>query len=238
MCERLIFAHRGASYKRFENTMAAFRQAHKDGADGIEIDVQMTSDGIPVVLHDSNLHRLAGKALDVSSLSFRDVSTIRVGKPFTRMWRGAQIPTLYEVAAFCSRFELALNVELKETIPLQYSFLQAMIDIVSVVEAVHMSSFDYRYLQMIKELNPSFETALILKKKDILERQLSSFDAADAFHLHKRLLKEPTLSALRQTSKPLRVYGVVGNESFMSSPLEQIIGWITDYPHHWHTKRT
>lgn len=233
-----IFAHRGASSKRFENTMDAFQQAFKDGADGIEIDVQLTSDGIPVVIHDTHLRRLTGVSIDISSLSFHELSKLRVGHPFFRLLRGFRIPTLHEVAAFCCQTQLALNVELKETVPYRHSMLQTIIDIVSIIDHIHISSFDYRYLQMLKEIDPSVETALIVKKKDVIDNELHSYEAADAFHLHKRLLKEPYLSSLRNTSKKLRVYGVVGNESFIQSPPVQIVGWITDYPHHWHTKRT
>ena len=53
----LIYAHRGASAYAPENTMAAFYEAEKRGADGIELDVQMTKDGVLVVLHDEDVAR-------------------------------------------------------------------------------------------------------------------------------------------------------------------------------------
>jgi glycerophosphoryl diester phosphodiesterase len=53
----VIWAHRGASGKAPENTLAAFGLAELDGADGIELDVRMTADGVPVVMHDATLDR-------------------------------------------------------------------------------------------------------------------------------------------------------------------------------------
>ena len=53
----LIIGHRGASAVAPENTMAAFREAIAVGADGIEFDVRLTRDGVPVVIHDSTLRR-------------------------------------------------------------------------------------------------------------------------------------------------------------------------------------
>ena len=55
-----IIAHRGASDRRPENTMSAFRQAVTDGADAIETDVQLSKDGVPVLIHDTLLKRTTG----------------------------------------------------------------------------------------------------------------------------------------------------------------------------------
>lgn len=54
----LIFAHRGASAYEPDNTMEAFELAHKMGADGIELDVRLTSDGQMVIFHDNTLDRM------------------------------------------------------------------------------------------------------------------------------------------------------------------------------------
>ena len=60
MTAPLIIGHRGASAVAPENTMAAFREAIAVGSDGIEFDVRLTRDGVPVVIHDSTLHRTGG----------------------------------------------------------------------------------------------------------------------------------------------------------------------------------
>ena len=52
-----VFAHRGYSGKYPENTMLAFREAEKTGADGIELDVQLSKDGELVIIHDETLDR-------------------------------------------------------------------------------------------------------------------------------------------------------------------------------------
>ncbi|MES1168290.1 MAG: glycerophosphodiester phosphodiesterase family protein, partial [Oleiharenicola lentus] len=56
----LIIAHRGASAEKPENTIAAFRRALALEVDGIELDVHVTKDGVPVVFHDAQLRRLTG----------------------------------------------------------------------------------------------------------------------------------------------------------------------------------
>ena len=66
----LIIAHRGASAIAPENTLAAFRQAISDGAEGIEFDVRLANDGVPVVFHDARLNRVSkndGRVIDFTS---------------------------------------------------------------------------------------------------------------------------------------------------------------------------
>src|SRR5215204_7777086 len=80
----LIIGHRGASTVAPENTMAAFREALAVGADGIEFDVRLTSDGVPVVIHDSTLRRTGGLPHRVADLSWAEISKIDVGSWFAQ----------------------------------------------------------------------------------------------------------------------------------------------------------
>lgn len=73
----LIFAHRGFHNRHIaENTLAAFQNAVDHGADGIEFDLRLSKDGIPVVVHDDNLHRVAGDARRVSDLTKKELQSI------------------------------------------------------------------------------------------------------------------------------------------------------------------
>src|SRR5687768_14602657 len=64
-----IIAHRGASKHAPENTLAALSAALDLGADGVEFDVQLAKDGVPVVIHDYDLKRTAGRAECVADLT-------------------------------------------------------------------------------------------------------------------------------------------------------------------------
>ena len=80
MSNPTVFAHRGASGVRFENTLKAFEKAVDQGADGIELDVQLTEDGVPFVIHDPGSFRLAGIRKMISSMTSTELTRIRVGK--------------------------------------------------------------------------------------------------------------------------------------------------------------
>ncbi|WP_342505121.1 glycerophosphodiester phosphodiesterase family protein [Sporosarcina sp. FSL K6-2383] len=230
MSKPTIFAHRGASAVQFENTMRAFEKALDQGADGIELDVQVTEDGVPIVIHDADLVRLAGVRQMIASLTSAEIANIRVGKKYMRLVNGHRIPTLLGAVAFCERHHLALNVELKETVSQRPEFVEKIVGSVSYLDHIHISSFDYHLLEKVKEVNASMETGYLLRKNsvdwDVLEQYLS----ADGFHIHKKLLREPYLQSLIRTGKKIRVYGMTGKEAIVASSPSYIAGWITDFP--------
>src|SRR6186713_716788 len=78
----LIIAHRGASALAPENTLAAFERAIEDRADGIEFDVRMAKDSVPIVFHDSTLQRMAQKKIRMSALTSTELQTLDIGAWF------------------------------------------------------------------------------------------------------------------------------------------------------------
>jgi glycerophosphoryl diester phosphodiesterase len=107
-----ITAHRGASRAAPENTLSAVRAAIEGGADWAEIDVQETSDGRVLVLHDQDLMRLAGDPRRIADLTFEEARKIDVGVKFDPRFAGEKLPTLEEVIDL-SRGKIRLNIELK-----------------------------------------------------------------------------------------------------------------------------
>jgi glycerophosphoryl diester phosphodiesterase len=85
-----VIAHRGASGEYPENTLLAFRRALEQGADGLELDVRVTADGVPVVIHDPTLERTTNRRGQVGQLSLSQVREAAAGE-------GERVPTLAEV---------------------------------------------------------------------------------------------------------------------------------------------
>jgi len=92
-----IIAHRGASHAALENTLAAFRLAWDEGADGIEADFRLTRDGQVVAMHDETARRTAGADLRISELSLSELRSREAGRWKGERWAGERIPTLEEV---------------------------------------------------------------------------------------------------------------------------------------------
>jgi glycerophosphoryl diester phosphodiesterase len=96
---QLIIAHRGASHDAPENSLSAFKLAIEQGADGVEADFYLTSDGKIVCFHDKDTKRIAGTKLDVVKTTLADLQAIDVGSWKGPKWKGERMPTMADVLA-------------------------------------------------------------------------------------------------------------------------------------------
>ena len=92
-----IVGHRGASHAAPENTLASFQLAWQEGADGVEGDFYLTSDGQIVCIHDKDTKRTAGKKLVVAESTLAELKQLDVGSWKDPKYAGERIPTLEEV---------------------------------------------------------------------------------------------------------------------------------------------
>jgi glycerophosphoryl diester phosphodiesterase len=108
----LVIAHRGASSKAPENTMAAIRGAIADRADFVEIDVQETADGEVVVFHDSDFMKTAANPLKIWEATHTELQKIDIGTSFDPAFANERVPTLDEVLSEC-KGRIKVMIELK-----------------------------------------------------------------------------------------------------------------------------
>ena len=93
-----IIAHRGASALRPENTIASFDLAVESGFKLIELDVHLTSDNIPVIMHDETVDRTTNGTGNINSLSLKDIKKLNAGYNFDSQIKYLEnIPTLSEI---------------------------------------------------------------------------------------------------------------------------------------------
>ncbi len=111
---QMIVAHRGASFDAPENTLAAFREAWVQQADGIEGDFYLTADQEIVCIHDKDTQRTAARNLPVTSSSLPELRQLEVGAWKAAKFDGEPIPTFKEVLA-CVPADKTFVIELKST---------------------------------------------------------------------------------------------------------------------------
>src|SRR5882757_4224835 len=99
MAAPLIIAHRGASFEAPENTLAAYRLAWQQNADGAEGDFQLTRDGRIVCIHDLTTGRTADANRVVAQSTFEELRRLDVGMWKHPRFAGERIPTLDEILA-------------------------------------------------------------------------------------------------------------------------------------------
>lgn len=228
LSEVKVYAHRGASGYALENTWQAFIKACELGV-GIELDVQITKDGVVVVYHDDNLKRLTGINADIDTLDYEDIKELRIGKRWMRRIQHHQIPLAYEVFQWAKKKEIPLNVELKRSFEKNPKGPQILAAMLEGMDDVHISSFEPQLLKEMKKLMPSTEMAWIIKKNKQLAYS-EDMEWVDSIHLHKRLLSKAIWTDLISLDKKIRIYGILGSESLTRHLDPQMVGIITDYP--------
>jgi glycerophosphoryl diester phosphodiesterase len=159
-----VFGHRGDSANAPENTLAAFDRALRGGADGIELDVHISSDGVPVVIHDDWLERTTGVPGSVRNSTLADLKALDAGSWFSPAFAGERIPTLAEVLELC-RNRGIVNIEVKSESRTPIAPLcDAVIRVVEAVahpEQLLISSFDPRVLRRITGRAPALSAAFL-----------------------------------------------------------------------------
>nr|WP_315239212.1 glycerophosphodiester phosphodiesterase [uncultured Albidiferax sp.] len=106
-------AHRGAGKLAPENTLAAFRLGAQHGYRMFECDVKLSADGVPFLLHDDTLERTSTGHGIAGTQPFSTLAQLDAGSWHSRGQAGEPIPTLDNIAAFCQRNSLFLNIEIK-----------------------------------------------------------------------------------------------------------------------------
>src|SRR5437762_2604182 len=109
----MLIAHRGGSLEAPENTLSAFRHAIAIGAKYVELDVQLSRDGVLVVIHDETLDRTTNGAGPVGAYSYEELRRLDAGSHFGRQYGGETNPTLREVLELCASEDMGVVVELK-----------------------------------------------------------------------------------------------------------------------------
>ena len=142
----LIYAHRGSSGTEPENTIRAFRQAISDGAGGVELDVHMSSDGVPVVIHDRDVSRTTNGKGNIDELNLGTIKGLNAGG-------GEKVPTLTEVLHLVAN-KLKLYVEVK-----QAGIAQTVIDVLEGYPNADwlIASFDLDTLRQARSISATAE---------------------------------------------------------------------------------
>ncbi len=198
----LIIGHRGASAIAPENTAVAFREAIAAGADGIEFDVRLTRDGVPVVIHDSTLRRTGGLQRRVSELTWSELEQVDAGSWFDPRFAHARVPRLEELLTLFESNNLFLHLEMKSDSPSEHKPLAEaccrLINEHSLKDRVVVSCFDHAALKVVQSIDAEIKTAALfepsLSNLSVLsnERIINQAIAvgASALALHHRLARK------------------------------------------------
>lgn len=230
-----VQAHRGASAVAPENTVAAFRAAREQGARWVELDVALLGDGTLVVIHDPSLDRTTSASGSLATIGAADLHTIDAGSWFDPAFGGEALLTFEQALVALGELGLNVNVEIK-----QHAHHKSLAQLTEAVHAdlqrrneqtqVMISSFDAQALKAMKQLDPSYDVAMLWSELPADWETVLDAIPASAIHLHYRHLSFAVLDATRKRDVLVRVWTCNAPEQLAPFWAEGLAGVITDNP--------
>jgi glycerophosphoryl diester phosphodiesterase len=153
----IVIAHRGSSQAAPENTLSAIKKAIRDGADAIEIDVQLTKDQQIVVIHDEWLNRTTNGKGFICDSTYAYIKNLDAGSWFHPKFRGSKVPLLEDVLNLVKPHPIELHIELKNNLILYPGLEEKVISLIQekdMATQIILSSFRKDSLQLCKQINP------------------------------------------------------------------------------------
>jgi len=167
----ICMAHRGWSGKAPENTLAAVRLALAEPAiQAIEIDVQLSRDGVPVLIHDFTLGRTTNGEGLVKNHTLQELRELDAGSWLDDRFAGERIPTLDEVLQMV-KGRCTLNIELKATSDMYPGIAEKVWELLEqhdMKQEVYITSFDHDLIRHVRELDATVLTGLIVAGRPVL----------------------------------------------------------------------
>lgn len=160
-----IVSHRGAAALAPENTLAAMQIAIDQGVDFVETDLQLTSDGVPMLLHDLTLDRTTSGSGPIAMRTFDEVRALDAGSWFDAAHAGERVPTLEEFLDLLEVANVRALVELKgEWTSEQLAAVADLLQSRYMVNRVALQSFDTETLLGLRQVAPQFARVMLTRE--------------------------------------------------------------------------
>lgn len=228
LIETEITAHRGSSVTAPENTIPAIEKAMEEMADSVEIDVQMTSDGVIVLGHDASLKRVAGVNRSIASMTFAQLEQLDVGSWFSKSYEGTRIPALSEVLELCSQ-KIGLNIEIKyvgknSELPEKTA---EMIKAYGMENQCVVTSTNLPYLRRVKAVLPEVRTGYIISAA---YGNFYSSEDVDFISIRSGFVTSALMQNAHEQGKAVYAWTVNSKSELERLTLLGVDGIITDRP--------
>ena len=236
----LIIGHRGASGDAPENTMAAFELAEQQGADGVELDVHLSADGVPVVIHDARLERTTSGAGRVRDASLAALKRLDAGAWFNRRYpsrarshyAGQKIPTLAEALGWVRMRRMQAYVEIKlgsraypgiETLVLEAITHSGAAPLVTII------SFNYPTLARLRQLDSRIRLGMDFTRPLLVIRR-ARLIGSDCILPHWALATRRLIRRAHKANLQVLAWDLDQPRRIRRKILDGIDGAVTRYP--------
>ncbi len=230
-----IIGHRGASAAAPENTLAAFNLAVELKADAVELDVKLTKDRVPIIMHDPTVDRTTDGQGKVADLTLADLKKLDAGVKKDSKFAGERIPTLAEVFEAVAA-KIWINVELTNSTTRGDGLeaeVVALIQKMNLGRRVLLSSFNPFAIRNVKRLDPSLPVAQLTAHKMpiyLREAWLAPFIRHEARHPDYVQLKKRGVAYYKRRGYRVNVWTTNDPADLRDFARQGVDGLITDVP--------
>lgn len=223
----LITAHRGASHEAPENTRAAVELAIAEQADYVEIDVRLTADGVPVLMHDRTLFRTTGVINEIDKVTYTELNAYDAGRKYGEKFAGETVPCLQEILEEYGE-KIRFNIELKDSDSrILAETVVGLVEDYGLEERCVFTSDSYLQLEWVKNANSRIRTGYILS---LVYGEIFRCEAADFFSIRCDCITEQTVRGAHDQGKEVHAWTVNKEHEIKKMQALGVDNIITDMP--------
>ncbi|MBP2295868.1 glycerophosphoryl diester phosphodiesterase [Azospirillum rugosum] len=207
-----LIGHRGAKESAPENTLASLREAARQGARWVEVDVMLTRDHQPVLIHDDTLNRTTSGFGPVPDLTLAELKRLDAGSWFDPRFASETVPTLEEALALIADLGLGLNLEIKpypgQDVPTAEIAIATLKRLWPPDRPLLLSSFEVPCLEVARDLAPDIPRGYLLWEPPADWAAIADRVGAATLNVHQDRQTAESVAAYRATGRPVLAYTV------------------------------
>ncbi|MCB2299172.1 glycerophosphodiester phosphodiesterase [Clostridium tagluense] len=231
------YAHRGASAYYPENTMLSFEKALEMGATGIETDVQLTKDGVLVLIHDEMVNRTTNGEGFVKDYTYKELNKLDAGSWMDEKFAGIKIPTVEELIYLTLDKDIIINFEIKNEIVMYEDIEQKLIDLIhkhKINHKVILSSFNHYSIAKCNKISKEINTGVLYMEGIYKPYNYASTVGANAIHPYFPAINEEVIKQTQKHRTQINVFTVDDEEKMKFFLNMKVDGIITNCPDKLH----
>ena len=209
-----LIGHRGVKNLSPENTLESIKLAKFLGLSWVEVDVKVSKDLVPILLHDDTLDRTTnGEGLPIE-IDYDNLKKLDAGNFFYNKPTPITIPTLEEVLFFCSENSMGINIEIKSNLGFEEENIESIFKTIrkfNIKNRFYFSSFDWDSIILMKKLMPKAFYSLLIDdfNKNISIKSILDFCSEykiDSCGFNKNLIDNEIIKILKNKNLIITVY--------------------------------
>ncbi|HMR30506.1 MAG TPA: glycerophosphodiester phosphodiesterase [Geminicoccaceae bacterium] len=208
-----VVGHRGAAMHAPENTLVSIRRARELGCRWVELDVKLSRDGVPILMHDEEVRRTTGGSGLVRDLGLDELRRLDAGRWKGEAFAGTPIPTLAEALALLAELDMDLNLEIKPCPGREAETARVACDEIRRLWPAGrrpplLSSFEIPSLEAARAAAPELPRGYLVERIPPDWRQTMQRLECAALHIGHRHNADWTIRAVAAEGVPLLCYTV------------------------------